>query len=69
MLIRGERQGYRSRSGYADRQAGARRPRTRRRVVLHDQMEEILGEVWRQEAWAQTEARIDRLVARLRGDR
>ena len=27
--------------------------------VLHDQLEEILGEVWRQEAWAETEELID----------
>jgi hypothetical protein len=37
-------------------------------VVLHEQLEEILCEVWRQEAWAQTEARIDRLVGLLRSD-
>jgi hypothetical protein len=46
--------------------------RVRQRVVnagamnLHDQMEEILGEVWRQEAWAETEDRIDVLVSQLR---
>jgi hypothetical protein len=34
--------------------------------LLHDQMEEILGEVWRQEAWAETEDRIDVLVSNLR---
>jgi hypothetical protein len=33
--------------------------------LLHDQMEEILGEVWRQEAWAETEDRIDVLVSNL----
>ncbi|MBJ7600352.1 hypothetical protein [Candidatus Nephthysia bennettiae] len=32
-------------------------------LVLHDQMDEILGEVWRQEAWAETEDRIDALVS------
>jgi hypothetical protein len=35
-------------------------------MVLHDQMEEILGEIWRQEAWAETEDRIDVLVSNLR---
>jgi hypothetical protein len=34
-------------------------------LVLHDQMDEILGEVWRQEAWAETEDRIDALVSSL----
>jgi hypothetical protein len=32
--------------------------------VLEEQMEQILGEVWRQEVWATTEDRIDALLAR-----
>lgn len=35
------------------------------RAMLHEQLEEILGEVWRQEAWAQTEARIDAVLAKV----
>jgi hypothetical protein len=36
------------------------------RAILHEQMEEILGEVSRQEAWAQIEARIDAVLANVR---
>ena len=67
MSMSSEGQGYRTQVGFAGRQARGQRRRRGARQVLHDQMEEILGEVWRQEAWAQTEARIDRLVSRLRG--
>jgi len=68
MLIRGERQGPGSQGVFAAAQVGQKRTRTRGSAVLHEQLEDILCEIWRQEAWAQTEARIDRLVARLRGD-
>jgi hypothetical protein len=36
------------------------------RVLLYEQIEEILGEVWRQEAWAETEDRIDALLVNIR---
>jgi hypothetical protein len=36
------------------------------RVLLYEQLEEILGEIWRQEAWAETEDRIDALLQNIR---
>jgi hypothetical protein len=35
------------------------------RVLLYEQLEELLGEVWRQEAWAETEDRIDALLVNI----
>ena len=36
------------------------------RVLLYEQLEKILGEVWRQEAWAETEDRIHALLVNIR---
>jgi hypothetical protein len=36
------------------------------RRLLYEQLEEILGEVWRQEAWAETEDRIHALLVNIR---
>ena len=64
MLIGGERRWSRERISLADLGGSGRTVYDSWSVLLHDQMEEILGEVWRQEAWAETEDRIDGLVGR-----
>jgi hypothetical protein len=65
VLIGGERRWSRERVNLASLGGAGRTVDVSWSVLLHDQMEEILGEVWRQEAWAETEDRIDGLVSNL----
>jgi hypothetical protein len=65
VLLGGDRRWARERIDLAA-VGGSWKPDEGRLMVLHDQMEEILGEIWRQEAWAETEDRIDVLVSQLR---
>jgi hypothetical protein len=53
-----------SREGNNYARLNSLRRRLEARVVLEEQMEQILGEVWRQEVWATTEDRIDALLTR-----
>jgi hypothetical protein len=72
VLIGGERRWSRERIDLAGLGPAGRVVDASSSRRLHDQMEEILGEVWRQEAWAETEDRIDVLVSnlvRMPGDR
>ena len=66
MLIGGERRWSRERIDLGGLGGVGRTLDSSSSPLLHDQMEEILGEVWRQEAWAETEDRIDVLVSNLR---
>ena len=65
MLIGGERRWSRERIDLGGLGGVGRTLDRSSSPLLHDQMEEILGEVWRQEAWAETEDRIDVLVSNL----
>jgi hypothetical protein len=65
VLIGGERRWSRERVDLGGLGGVGRTLDNSRSPLLHDQMEEILGEVWRQEAWAETEDRIDVLVSNL----
>jgi hypothetical protein len=65
VLIGGERRWSRERIDLGGLGGVGRTLDSSQSRLLHDQMEEILGEVWRQEAWAETEDRIDVLVSHL----